>query len=150
MSALACPSQLFANAANVGSRPHRGCSASLPKVAEFSARCMASKCSRDIIAKRDFPYLVIITGSHRTAPIISDVLRLNWVVEKTFISCPRSVLSVEFRPMLNIAPMLVRRQLLCPARNVGKGNRHKVPHINADIHRIARPAPIVMNMAKEL
>ncbi|WP_299550347.1 hypothetical protein [uncultured Tateyamaria sp.] len=52
--------------------------------------------------------------------------------------------------MLNIAPMLIWRQLLCPPRNIGKGDRHEVPHINANIHGIARSAPVVVNVAKKL
>ena len=52
--------------------------------------------------------------------------------------------------MFNIAPVLVWRQLLCSSRDIGEGDWHEVPNINANIHGIARPTPVVVNVTEEL
>lgn len=48
--------------------------------------------------------------------------------------------------MFDIAPVFVWRQPLCPPLDIAKRDRHEIPDVDANIHRIARSAPVVMNM----
>lgn len=52
--------------------------------------------------------------------------------------------------MLDVGPVLVHWQGLYAAGDVLETDGHKVPDIDADIHAVARAAPVVMDVAKDL